>query len=104
MNPRIKQLWVTALRSGQYRQGRGILRSTDGAHCCLGVLCDLHAKETGTLWYYDYLGAFKWLPRQVADWAGLSSPDPDILGSTLSRMNDSGATFREIADIIEREL
>lgn len=45
MRPDVKAKWITALRSGEYRQGRGSLREHD-AYCCLGVLCDLHAKET----------------------------------------------------------
>lgn len=33
--------WVDALRSGEYRQGGGVLRSSDDRFCCLGVACDL---------------------------------------------------------------
>lgn len=44
MNPRIKQLWIDALRSGEYPQARGALKTVSG-YCCLGVLCDLAAKE-----------------------------------------------------------
>lgn len=32
--------WVTALRSGKYKQGTGYLRSHKG-YCCWGVACDL---------------------------------------------------------------
>ena len=46
MNQQIKQLWVNALRSGEYKQATGRLRKNDG-YCCLGVLCDLHSKTTG---------------------------------------------------------
>lgn len=48
MNERIKKLWVDALRSGEYRQGRNLLctEGEDGDYfCCLGVLCELHAQE-----------------------------------------------------------
>ena len=37
----IKQKWVAALRSGDYKQGRGYLRTIDNEYCSLGVLCDL---------------------------------------------------------------
>lgn len=39
MDKRIKKKWVTALRSGKYKQGRGQLydRAT-GKYCVLGVL------------------------------------------------------------------
>ena len=49
MNTQIKQQWVTALRSGEYTQARWNLQTEQG-FCCLGVLCDLYAKETGTEW------------------------------------------------------
>ena len=48
MNPEIKALWLTALRSGDYEQGKGALIEVTGEgqrkYCCLGVLCDLAAK------------------------------------------------------------
>lgn len=34
------KLWVKALRSGLYKQGREQLQSSDG-FCCLGVACDV---------------------------------------------------------------
>ena len=37
----VKTKWLDALRSGKYKQGRGILRRPDGSFCCLGVLCDI---------------------------------------------------------------
>ena len=51
MNPRIKAEWLDALRSGEYKQANGALHEIDPAtgaasFCCLGVLCDLHRKET----------------------------------------------------------
>lgn len=44
MNPEVKKKWLEALRSGKYRQATEQLRKGD-AYCCLGVLCDLYAKE-----------------------------------------------------------
>ena len=47
-----KDKWITALRSGEYKQGQEFLKNTysDGktsetCYCCLGVLCDLVSKE-----------------------------------------------------------
>lgn len=37
----LKDKWVTALRSGQYVQGVGELKTKDGKYCCLGVLCEV---------------------------------------------------------------
>lgn len=48
MNPEIKAQWVAALRSGDYQQGRGQLRSGNNTYCCLGVLMEL-AVEAGVL-------------------------------------------------------
>jgi hypothetical protein len=40
MNPELKQKWLAALRSGEYKQARGYLK-TEFGYCCLGVLCDV---------------------------------------------------------------
>jgi hypothetical protein len=90
----IKELWATALESGDYEQGTGHLRTRgvyEDTWCCLGVLCDLSVaagigewiqtpgnyvfrafdKRDGTdgVEWYDYSGAF--LPKAVASWAGI---------------------------------
>ena len=119
MNPDIKQAWLDALRSGEYEQAYGKLRSGN-SFCCLGVLCDLHAKATDNVWdeaerYFNEPGA---LPPEVRDWADLpdTNPDmptpPDVIGKfTLAEYNDGKRdigvrphTFTEIADLIERYL
>jgi hypothetical protein len=41
MNPTVKALWIEALESGRYRQGKHVLRTDSDTYCCLGVLCDL---------------------------------------------------------------
>lgn len=33
-----RAIWVRNLRSGEFAQGHGQLRSSDGGYCCLGVL------------------------------------------------------------------
>ena len=45
MNDNMKTVLV-ALRSGEYEQGKNQLQSEYG-YCCLGVMCDVFAKETG---------------------------------------------------------
>lgn len=109
MNPDVKAKWVQALRSGKYKQGRGSLREHD-AYCCLGVLCDIHAKETGGHWDTrgEYLDCGGILPVSVRCWAGLESRDPEVggyySGHCLSTHNDNGRPFPEIADLIEAHL
>ena len=121
MNKKIKKQWVNALRSGKYSRGVGQLRDEEDNFCCLGVLCNLHAKanpeiaknQTDTDYY---LGAQGLLPLAVAEWAGfqlseLVISDDEIIvcdvktrpnGPTLSQMNDHwDGSFNKIADVIE---
>ena len=101
MKPSIKQKWLDALRSGEYSQGTGHLYSGRG-FCCLGVLCDIYAKEKNESWWYydgdteeetpveelkrpiqpgDYFNLHdenERLPSLVADWAGISDFSPQV--------------------------
>lgn len=108
-----QKLWVEALRSGKYKQAVGVLESTSGGFCCLGVACKV-AEEHGVEVVYDKLGGTLHgnqlgYQRNVQEWLGLINGDgypSDKLNVdpslTLSSLNDSGATFEEIADIIEQ--
>lgn len=127
MKPEIKQKWVEALRSGEYIQGKCVLYAGK-KFCCLGVLCDLHAKETGNKWeskhyLHEYLNSKSALPKQVVEWAGFEQKDltrvhcnngQDInliikFGSfnnftKITDINDnSNIGFKGIADLIEKE-
>ena len=126
MKPKIKKLWVDALRSGEYKQGTASLKQqTEGItrFCCLGVLCELVHKEAEVkissecafhgLRIFTFGGTTSYLPQAVVDYAGLDSPDPmvDCADSTnnswpLSKLNDDdeGYSFNEIADLIEAQL
>ncbi|SRR6266496_2435950 len=133
MKQDVKELWVNALRSGEYEQARRKL-SVDGKYCCLGVLCDLASKNgvpldveernyldpnaptveeaNKTLKAFD--GESTVLPSSVIGWARLSDEEynPQVLkeyydGSEelcLAALNDTGFTFDQIADIIEWEM
>ena len=116
MNADVKVRWVERLRSGGDKQGRGALRQ-DNAFCCLGVLCDIYAQETGTKWVGNYdrddgdmsfLGAVEDLPTAVCEWAGLDTSDPYVTidgeVNVLAVANDAGSTFAQIADLIEEGL
>ena len=112
VDPEIKKQWVEALRSGTYKQGKGQLCYTEDHFCCLGVLCDISGRGKWTTGKYGASGYSvnkkksekDLLPPQIVTWAGLNSSDPVVSNMTLSEMNDSGFTFDEIADNIEREL
>lgn len=125
MNPQVKAKWLKALRSGEYRQTRCLLRSSNDAFCCLGVLCDIYTDEVEGSWEFDGYDKDGYtminhnkgqhskmeLPACVAEWAGLEECNPEVfIGgnpnsfSTLSGLNDEGKTFNEIADLIDRHL
>ena len=107
-----RKLWVEALRSGEYQQGRNYL-CTESRFCCLGVACDLFIKherllnvrtrETGVKEFNEEAMG---LPCEVQQWLGLTGKegvyrDHEHLSRCLSAHNDSGKTFDEIASIIE---
>ena len=114
MKPEIKERWVKALRSGEYEQTTGILHGDEG-YCCLGVLCDLYAKEHDVFWNYnsntmryDMFGEDLNLPLKVVEWASVNR-NPAVVQegmgtTTLSFMNDGGFDFNQIAQIIEEQL
>lgn len=116
MKPEIKAKWLAALKSGGYKQGHGQLRTNDNKFCCLGVLCDIHASETGEPWieaetaFYNwkYCGEDLMLPKTVIEWAGLSGSNP-VLGDADCGAHNDGVmvckkSFSEIARLIEEKL
>jgi hypothetical protein len=110
MKARIKEMWLAALRSGQYKQAQNTLSDGKG-FCCLGVLCNIHALETGTPWRQFkkavepcYMGSKTFLPVTVQKWAGLNGTDPSAGGVLLSQRNDIGDTFKQISKLIEKGL
>lgn len=117
MKQEIKDKWLSALRSGEYKQGTLQLRYENN-YCCLGVLCDLYKKEhDDASWEADSFveNHFKFhdgslcdnalITSSVMDWAGLTSNNPTILDDkALAQLNDAGKSFIEIADIIEKNL
>lgn len=103
MDERVKKLWVKALRSGKYVQAEGYLK-TGGGFCCLGVLCDLHSKETKHGWDDDCLSYMEYdhmPPPEVLFWAGLYGDDAL---DDLTDLNDNGCDFHQIAACIENGL
>ena len=114
MNQQVKEKWLSALRSGDYKQTRQYLHKEDG-FCCLGVLCDLYGKEHNVEWnlvkdededrtHYMFQDHPASLPFPVIEGAGVGSHNPSIPGTSLVGLNDSGSTFNEIADFIQEHL
>lgn len=117
MNRKVITQWVGALRSGKYPQGRGSLRTMGDKFCCLGVLCELAAEariipqprvqSLGTHYVYGE-NIFYYLPTEVSKWAGIPLGLPAVstsgLTHDLARLNDDGAAFDTIADLIQQTL
>lgn len=101
MNPEIKDKWLTALRSGEYRQGQNVLKQQHGEndtpqYCCLGVLCDIAVKEglditvrdiheedeaaEKQVWEFGTSDSLshELLPDAVMEWAGMDSDNPTV--------------------------
>lgn len=110
----VQQRWVDALRSGKYRQHNGeLFRESDG-YCCLGVGTQQYLDEHGLDWddvdaeidARSFHGEDKHLVEDVRKWLGLRTDNGAYLHyghQSLADKNDNGATFAEIADIIESE-
>lgn len=89
----VKAKWIAALRSGLFLQGCGTLKSTneDGEteHCCLGVAREIKLCRAMNGGINEYVsGSF--LPQHIQE--------------DLADLNDSGKSFQEIADWIEKNL
>jgi hypothetical protein len=119
--------WVHELKSGEYQQGTGALKSGDDEfiyYCCLGVLAE---KVLGREFFKD--GWEEWAYGENGNTGVLMSEDSEALGLTenitqeelvffndkhdlyisdladrewaLVKLNDNGYNFEQIAGIIE---
>jgi hypothetical protein len=92
-------LWLSALRSGSYRQARGRLHDiADDSYCCLGVLQEEARKRGVTLGAAQM--TYHLATGDTINAVGLSHGQQRILASR----NDAGDSFIEIADLIERTM
>lgn len=130
MNTEVKEKWIKALRSGEYKQAQGKLRDNNNGFCCLGVLCDVYAKENPQagwkqpdvardyeVFFFDEksFNMFSGFPdSRVMDWAGLPNVDPltneartdfeTRMNAKITDLNDKmNYDFNRIADVIERD-
>ena len=111
MKREIALRWIEALRDPSTKQTQGRLGKPDGSRCCLGVLCDVMGvpfyKCGGMVAKLEGPGITV-LPRIVQELADMASPNGELGNRTLDNldnlaiMNDNGASFTEIADIIEQ--
>jgi len=128
----VKEKWLKALRSGNYKQGEINLNNNNNTFCCLGVLCDIYIKENNLIWNDNagstgvksiYTSAHT-LPKIIIMWAyddeSFNLEDTidkslDYLTGGITLINDKpvtlwmlndnlNKTFDEIADIIEDQM
>jgi len=103
MNRELRNKWIEALRSGEYKQGQNMLVVAEEGvekHCCLGVLCKVLGLPDARIGRYATLLAFQ---------DGFESDNLDIglprdEREYLANMNDDGHTFWQIADYVEKNL
>lgn len=102
--------WCEALESGDYQQGRDVLKSHSG-YCCLGVACNIINDK----WSYNALEKkFSHELGRSGDyedkWYYLSNEGRSLFGLTiddqtnLTRLNDQGSSFLEIAAYIRKNI
>lgn len=121
--------WVPALRSGEFKQGKGALKAVDplgnAEHCCLGVACELadlpmveltpRQRErfpdipsqftVYTIKGDVELGVSQKLAQKIGlrDAYGDFTEGGSVVGTMLPTLNDEdNFTFNDIADVIER--
>ena len=115
MEKELKDRWIAALRSGEFRQGRGYL-CRYGEYCCLGVLAAITDNLIGLEVNKDVL----YIKNSTSFTAVLTSDLRNKFGISknqeehLIAMNDGAPSedgvrqeplsFEEIADYIENNL
>ena len=114
MDKKVKETWIKALKSGEFKQGRGYLER-DGKYCALGILSLLSLIE-GQCTYnqIDGLGKFDnkrfTLSYNTLTWAGMDLEDfkAEVIYegelTSIGDLNDRGLSFKELARIINLKL
>lgn len=105
MDPKVKETWLAALRSGKFNQGRTALKDRNDNYCCLGVLCELHGqqldkpvkfvdRDTSILYYpgsHDpnpkMAGVLP--PQWVYEWAKLYYKPANLVATLISSSGNS---------------
>lgn len=111
MKTELKKKWVEKLRSGEYKQTTQFLKTSNG-YCCLGVLCDILGSkwEIGDFVYHEnpetvYInedGHDSFPSKEICEM--INNDEDEVNVDELIQMNDSGKSFAEIADWIEKHV
>lgn len=111
-----QRLWLDELKSGKYEQGTWKL-NRDNKFCCLGVAAELFKTDDTVVELEEsipharqiaYDGWISSAPMYVVEALGLRGQLGDHISNSvdlsLTRLNDTGKTFAEIAEIFENNL
>lgn len=119
MRANVRERFVAALRSSEYRKAVGRLRA-DAGFCADGVLADLYAREHHLPWQWDevrgytLLGETCALPDEVRRWAGVpgmpsvtwapddKKPDEKVTTPFWVASDLGGWSFVRLANTVER--
>jgi hypothetical protein len=122
MDKNIKTLWIRALRSGEFEEGKGYL-VRHSRYCALGVL-SLLSMLHGQCTYNEEEGVGRFdnkrftLSYNTMKWAGIGQEDDKFLEpgagkvnlkylgkiTSIAELNDQGLSFLEISHIIDKHL
>ena len=102
--------WLADLRSGDYEQGMGQLHCKN-KFCCLGVAAKKFATaetvivgdSNGHTYDGENVNAPQYVVAALNLYGDVGNTSPEFDGECLETLNDDGATFTEIADLIEKD-
>lgn len=70
INEEAMDAWLKALRSGDYQQAKGMLRSMDGRFCCLGVATEINA-DVCNLTVVEGIDRYRYVASSEQDFGSL---------------------------------
>lgn len=107
MDKALKKKWVSALRSGKYKQGKDRLRQTnthgETVFCCLGVLCEIQDNVVWSSQDHHYRKIQTYPSIIGVDKVSVPGGPPMSHARVIAERNDAGVSFQEIADSIEAQ-
>lgn len=112
MDKKLKKAWLTALRSGKFRQAEGTLEERSNGrikgNCCLGVLCRVAGIKpviTGSATHFDE--EENWLSANLKKQFGVTQRMQEKLANLNDSTDDDGKfknTFKTIATYIDKHI
>lgn len=104
------QLWIDALRSGEYKQIKSQLGKDGVGYCCLGVACEVAIQNglaiertVNSRGDIDFDEGGCELTSTVMEWYGFDNECVELEDKTAMGLNDTYEyTFSQIADEVER--